>query len=54
MYIRLLHNKVYLTDNFYKYKILLNKEFDTLSSKITVNNSTSNLNSKNTRSKDII
>ena len=54
MYIRLLHNKVCLTDNFYKYKVLLNKECVTFCSKITVNKSTSNLNSKNTRSKDII
>ena len=53
MYMRLLHNKVCLTDNFYKYKILLNKECVTLSSKITVNNSTSNLNSKNTRNNGI-
>ena len=53
MYIRLLHNKVFLADKFYKYKILLNKVCVTVSSKITVNNSPSNLNSKNTRSKDI-
>jgi len=46
MYIGLLHNKVCLTDKFYKYKILFNKVYVTVSSKITGNNNTSNLNSK--------